>query len=118
MRLFQAGVNRKVIKEFTGHVSDAVDKYQITSEEQRENLSKIISGIKPTGSMAKAPKVTEPSLEVMVKENFEGVQNSACHCKNQTLNISDTKSLGEMINSLVSARKGCKVSLKIEVKYS
>ena len=28
--LFQAGVDRKLIKEFTGHVSDAIDKYQVT----------------------------------------------------------------------------------------
>ena len=31
-RLFQAGVDRKLIKEFTGHASDVVDKYAITSE--------------------------------------------------------------------------------------
>ena len=40
-RLFQAGVDRKIIKEFTGHSSDAVDNYQVTSEEQRHELSSI-----------------------------------------------------------------------------
>ena len=34
-RLFQAGVDRKIIKEFTGHVSDALDKYQMTLEDQK-----------------------------------------------------------------------------------
>ena len=38
-RLFQAGVDRKLVKEYTGHTSDAVDKYQITSAGQREALS-------------------------------------------------------------------------------
>ena len=33
-RLFQAGVDHKLVKEFTGHSSDAVDKYQITSHDQ------------------------------------------------------------------------------------
>ena len=42
--LFQVGVNRKMIKEFIGHKSDAVDQYQITSDMQRESLSKIIEG--------------------------------------------------------------------------
>ena len=42
--LFQAGVDRKIIKEFTGHSSDAVDKYQITSNEQCKQLSAIIAG--------------------------------------------------------------------------
>ena len=36
-RLFQAGIDRKIVKEYTGHVSDAVDKYQITSAEQKKN---------------------------------------------------------------------------------
>ena len=40
--LFQAGVQRKLVKECTGHSSDAVDKYQITSDEQREVLSNIL----------------------------------------------------------------------------
>ena len=40
-RLFQAGVDRKLIKEFTGHSSDAIDKYQVTSEDQRKSLSNI-----------------------------------------------------------------------------
>ena len=43
-RLFQAGVDRKLIKEFTGYCSDAVDQYQITSDTQRENMSKSIDG--------------------------------------------------------------------------
>ena len=34
-RLFQAGENSKIVKEITGHVSDAVNKYQETSNEQR-----------------------------------------------------------------------------------
>ena len=42
-RLFRAGVQRKLVKECMGHCSDAVDKYQITSKEQRQQLCEIIS---------------------------------------------------------------------------
>ena len=41
-RLFQAGIDRKIVKEYTGHVSDAVDKYQIMSAAQKERLSEIL----------------------------------------------------------------------------
>ena len=43
-RLFRVGVDRKLVKEFTGHSSDAVDAYLTTSHEQREKLCNIISG--------------------------------------------------------------------------
>ena len=42
-RLFQAGVDRKFVKEVTGHHSNAVDCYQITSAKQREHLSNVIA---------------------------------------------------------------------------
>ena len=29
-RLFHAGIDKKIIREFTGHRSDAIDQYQVT----------------------------------------------------------------------------------------
>ena len=43
-RLFQAGVDKKLIKEFTGHSSDAGDNDQVTSDQQRCEISAIIAG--------------------------------------------------------------------------
>ena len=43
-RLFRAGIDRNLIKEFTGHRSDALDQYQIMSDEQHRKISSIISG--------------------------------------------------------------------------
>ena len=43
-RLFQAGVEQKLVKELTGHRSDAIDCYQITSECQRQKFSGRIAG--------------------------------------------------------------------------
>ena len=69
-RLFQTGVDQKIMKEFTGHVSDAIDKYQIMSNDQKEQLSKIVSGQMGQKNVENVPKVetskVEPSLEVSV----------------------------------------------------
>ena len=47
-RLFQAGQNVKIVKEITGHISDAVHKYQTTSDQQRMGASSVIQGdLKP-----------------------------------------------------------------------
>ena len=43
-RLFQAGKNVKLIKEVTGHVSNAVEKYEMNSDSQRMEVSSIIQG--------------------------------------------------------------------------
>ena len=40
--LFRAGVDRKLVKEAMGYHSDAVDKYQVTSHEQRKAMSAIL----------------------------------------------------------------------------
>ena len=42
-RLFRTGVDHKLVKEATGHRSDSVDDYQITSDEQCECMCKIIA---------------------------------------------------------------------------
>ena len=42
-RLFQAGIDRKLVKEATGHRSDAVDNYQVRSHEQHHRMSKVIA---------------------------------------------------------------------------
>ena len=40
--LFQAGVDRKLVKEAMGYHSYVVDKYQVTSHEQRKAMSAIL----------------------------------------------------------------------------
>ena len=58
--LFQAGVDKKLIKEVTRHRSDALDNYSETSEEQCEMISNILNnnpkkGITSTISVAPPP---------------------------------------------------------------
>ena len=61
--LFQAGKDVKIIKEITGHVSDAVQKYQCTSDEQRMSVSDVIQ--KGIGNV---PKLSEASEMHVVEE--------------------------------------------------
>ena len=42
--LFQAGVQRKLIKEYSGHHSEALDRYQIPSEKQIQEISSVLAG--------------------------------------------------------------------------
>ena len=78
MRLFNEGVDRKLVKEITGHRSDAIDAYQVTSHQQREMCSKILQGQKvgqnerkvsevetvPKGDDVKTSKIASCSLSV------------------------------------------------------
>ena len=65
-RLFQQGVNKKLVKEFMGHVSDAVDQYQVTSDKQHEEMSNIIQG----NNVEQNTKETE--LQVRVNQKGDG----------------------------------------------
>ena len=42
--LFHAGVDKKLIREISGHRSDAIDKYSETSNAQRRHISNILAG--------------------------------------------------------------------------
>ena len=122
-RLFQADLDRKIIKEFTGHVSDAVDKYQVTSNAQREKLSSVLRGKSATsndGELAKKEEIlTELQLEVSVKDKTGGSEHSyECCCPNKSIKIDDTVKIGEMINSILSARKTGNAKIKLKIEFS
>ena len=61
--LFQAGVERKLVKEVTGHRSDALDCYQITTNDQRRNISSIIAK-RPSTSSVGVPQSVKNSVEL------------------------------------------------------
>ena len=62
-RLFHPGVDKKVIREYTGHQSDALNQYQVTSEEQKRHVSDVIAGKNIKG------------------ESIDGSDSMACICK-------------------------------------
>ena len=59
IRLFRQAADQKIVNEFTGHNSDAVDAYQITSDEERKEISKIIAGENIKKSSVK--KIQQPN---------------------------------------------------------
>ena len=57
-------MDRKLVKEITGHRSDAVDAYQVTSDEQRKMCSNIIQGQKELKVQLNSPNRVRNESEV------------------------------------------------------
>ena len=117
--MFQAGVDTKLVKEVTGHTSDAVNQYQLTSNLQKEEVSNIVKGeskvaIKP--KKVKTPKTPEkvtPSLELSVKSKSpKGECDYQCNSKRQKFDLGETANLSMLINELVSKRKSVQPKLR------
>ena len=117
-RFLQAGVDRKLVKEFTGHRSDAVDQYQMTSDTQREQMSEILQQ-KPTVSTSTVTKLCENSTEANEIKEKEGTSRGSdqCQCKCQNVKIGNASEVANLIHEIVSAGKGSKTKLKIEVEF-
>ena len=129
-RLFQAGVDRKIIKEFTGHTSDAVDNYQVTSHEQKRQMSEILAGEYETASVPlpiiKEQKVPEPmlekesskisSVEVKVKDTTSSC--GSCTCKLSNVKLEESEKIGQIVSQLLKDRRYSKATIKLEVEFS
>ena len=127
-RLFQAGVDRKIIKEFTGHSSDAVDNYQVTSDNQRRELSAIIAGevaeklvsecnpIKECKSHTKPNLKTNNCVEISVTDKTAGV--CGCKCKLSNVNLDENEKISQLVSNLLEGRRFGKATIKLEVEFS
>ena len=74
-RLFQAGIDRKIVKEISGHRSDAVDKYQITSDIQKQQVSNVISKVSKVPHLVEQKTdFCEESNEIKTKDTIENVE--------------------------------------------
>ena len=89
-RLFQAGQNVKLIREVTGHRSNAIEKYEITSDEQRMELSKIIQGegVSSVASVGKNPENYVPNNESKAQPEMEVCEESGVAANDQKEEIS------------------------------
>ena len=70
------------MKEFTGHRSDAVDTYQITSHQQRKSLSAIVQGQndhKSEGSCEKVSKNVTKTVNLSEQD-----KSCNCNCRQMT----------------------------------
>ena len=113
-RLFQAGVDRKLVKEFTGHRSDAVDAYQITSDQQRQSLSARIAGC---DNVKRTESHQNCNLEVAVTHSNKD-QIVGCSCIGQKINVNDIDQLGKLLNDLIMTCKGHKTTIKLDGEFS
>ena len=113
-KLFCNGVDRKLIKEFTGHRSDAVDAYAVTSDKQREKISKILTG----SDVKNDQKDKESKGEIVVNVAESGGHGRMeCHCKKQELKLCKTEKIGTLIDKIVQAHKGGKTKIKVEIEF-
>ena len=125
-RLFQAGIDRKLIKEFTGHISDTVDKYQITSDAQRQKLSEVIAGekvqkpsVRPVGKERDVyeQESSKNSLEVLVKDTA-GPNNIGCVCSKSNINVSGSAGVAQLLGDILEGRKYGKAKMKLEIEFT
>ena len=108
---------------------DAVDKYQITSDNQRKVISEIVTGqrtIETRVNSSESASVKGTAVESMVEEKIEenkksDVQNDSnncekevkiCSCGNNSQNVSGV--FDQLLVSLVSGQKA-KIKIEIEV---
>ena len=128
-RMFQAGIDHKIVKEITGHRSDAIDKYQITSEDQKAIVSIVIEcPVFETKADDKDSKV-EVTNEENPQENDQMIKDvpivstvkmnsyGACSCTKKY--DSQHTNWNEMIDAIISAKgpKG-KAKIKLEIEFS
>ena len=114
-RLFQAGVERKLVKEFTGHRSDALDAYQITSDDQRESLSKILAC---PNAPNKAEKVNEVSY-VTSENTTPQAKSEGCTCTCSIHNPTPAGQIAKIVNEVVSRNmKDNITNVKVEIEFT
>ena len=112
-RLFRGGIDRKLVKETTGHHSDAVDAYQITSDNQRAEMSKIIRE-EPSEIVSKIQESNQSDKEKSgdIGQNYnDSKHREMCNCQINSSNV------GEIVNQLIgSLKKGTKTTIKLQIK--
>ena len=110
-RLFRAGVERKLVKEVTGHRSDAVDAYQITGHDQRKQISNILQGSQNSGTN---PQVAKVETEKIVSESES--KSHVCQCGKDQLNEANVT---EFVKELLKQTKDKgKTTIKIEIEIN
>lgn len=111
-RLFQAGVERKLVRELTGHRSDAVDQYQVTSKKQRQYVSEIL-GSKPT-----IPDTEECENDIHSDEKKEPERSNA-EAKKVSVCSDSKEQVANVIDAIFRNKKHDeKVVIKFEIEIS
>ena len=115
--LFQVGQSVKIVKELTGHMSDAVHKYQTMSDQQRMVVIKIIWGSKKENylkhqewspqQLSGEDKFKIKPLQLVISIN---IGNRSCETEKSK------EEIGKITQNAIKAVSAHKAKLKIEVE--
>ena len=110
-KVIPRGDRQKIIKEFTGHHSDALHAYEVTSDMQRQEVSNIIQG--QTDQNVRKP--TEGKLEISVKSDSEYA--SPCCCTKQNIKLGETDKISKIIDQLLQSNRCGKTTVRLEIEF-
>ena len=123
--MFHGGIDTKIVREVTGHASDAITKYQVTSDVQKQEVSNVLKGDglafineKEQEEKVEIRKPPTPSLEISVSEGQKNESPIICSCKRQSFDVSNSENLSKMIGELVSRRSSGCAKIKLEIEFS
>ena len=100
-----------------GHVSDSVQKYQTTSDKQRESMSKFLQGIEnePKLSQAQPMEIVNDVNNISIEEKFKLPKLVLSKSNNKSK--SESNKIANMIESAIEAvgRRKAKITFQIEL---
>ena len=100
----------------SGHKSDAVDCYAITSDEQRKGLSRIISE-KPSTITSENAQEKEKDVNVAEQIEAKSVVDEVSVKTDKSTNTIKVDLIGSMIQEIVKSGSGkSKTRIKIEIE--
>ena len=117
-KLFQAGTNVKLIKEITGHISSAVEKYETTSDQQRIHLSNILQGGVHERKLSEAPpiQVVEDVKNISIEEKFNLPKWVINQCDKSEQELGNSTEISNIIESAISAVGDRKAKLMFQIE--
>ena len=127
-RMFQGGIDRKIVKEITGHRSDAVDAYQVTSAAQKRKVSDIIARKSSTCTISER-NITEKYVnQDQTEDNVTKVKENETNTTLVSVKQRDgsevtnmkVEDIGCMITSVLkkNVTKGkTKIKIEIEIEH-
>ena len=103
------------MKEFPGHKSDAVDQYQVASDQQRQMISKVIEGESSKDSKENIDK-SQGNSEQDIEVN-ECKATGSCVCE-KIMPQCNVEEIGDIIDKIVKTKKDVKTVVRFEIEFS
>ncbi len=119
-RMYSAGVPEKIIKEITGHKSDAVRIYERSTENVKRKASSTLTNIGSKENLVehscKKPKTSNPPIATDSKEACTVEMRRKKSIKIDVQKCIDSAGLGELLDNIPEDRIRS-VNINIEIKY-